>query len=762
MTHLVPLGDTGWSVWRDAVLRSTGFPADGLAPFTAPNCAAAADALLAGTGDEDVFGKELELALESGSAACRRISADPVFREAVSWQSPTVREALDGLLRGTRKRKKQREREQVVARYWQRYSAKNETVGFFGPAAWATVDPAAPALTVTPGPEVIAERTVELEHWTLAEYARVLVADPEVRGWLPVALAPHLTVDADGRRVLRPAHPPVTVTPAEVAALTAGPAPARDVVAALTAAGHLRAEDDGWLLVDRLVERGLLVWAAEPPQHPRADAALRALLDTVGDDDARARALAGLDRLTAARDAVADAAGDADRTTAALAHVGAEFTALTGTDPHRRAGQTYAGRGVCYLEARRDVSVVFGGRFLADLAAPLAPLLRAARWLTAELAAAYGTALADLYDELAADGAGEVSFADLWFLAQGALFGAGERPVDAVAAEFVRRWATLFGLDEHTSGPVHRTAAELTVAAEAAFPADRPGWSAGRLHSPDLQLCAAGPEAVERGDYLVVLGELHAAWPTFDCAVFTRWHPDPDRLRDALAADLGEHRVRPLYPTSWPRYSGRVAHTLDGRTDHQLGFTAAPGADPDRLLPATSVTVQRADGQLVAVGPDGRTWPLVEMFSALLAMHAVDGFKLVGAAAHTPRITVDRLVVARETWRTTLAETGLGTASGDRGRYLAVRRWRRALGLPDRVFVKLATETKPVYVDLTSPVFAGSLCAMVRSALNAGRADAVTVSEVLPDADEHWLTDADGRRYSSELRLQLLDSVEAP
>ncbi|MFC4857841.1 lantibiotic dehydratase [Actinophytocola glycyrrhizae] len=763
--HLVPLGDTGWSVWRDVVLRSTGFPADGLAPFSAPDAAAAADAVIAGGGDTELFDKELARAVAAGSAACREVAGDPRFREAVSWQSPSVRVALDGLLRGTGPRRKQREREQVVARYWQRYCAKNETVGFFGPAAWATVDPAAPALTVTPGPGLVAARTVELEHWALAAYARTLTAAPGVRGWLPVALAPHLTVDVDGRRVLRPAQPPVALSPAEFAALTAGRRPAGEVVAAAVDGGYVRTEDDGWLLVDRLVERGLLVWAAEPPQTPQAEAALRALLEAIGDARVRAAALAGLDRLTAARDAVAGAAGDADRVAAALAAVGAEFTALTGAGAQRRAGQTYAGRGVCYFETRRDVTVGLGGRLVAELAEPLALLLGAARWLTAELAAAYGAALGELYDELAADLADEaagVSLADLWFLAQGALFGAGERPVDAVAAEFVRRWAALFGLDSEPEQPLRFTAAELVAAAATAFPAERPGWSAGRLHSPDLQLCAADAAAVERGDYLVVLGELHAAWPTFDCAVFTRWHPDPEGLRAALAADLGEHRVRPLYPATWPRYSGRVAHSLDGPTDHQLGFTDAPGADQDRLLPTTAVTVRREpDGELLAVGQDGRTWPLVEVFSAMLAMHAVDGFKLVGGAPHTPRITIDRLVVARETWRTTLAETGLGTVTGERERYLAVRRWRRALGLPERVFVKLAAETKPVYVDLTSPVFANSLCAMVRAALRAGRAAAVTVTEVLPDAEDHWLADAEGRRYSSELRLQLLDPVAA-
>ena len=764
MTHLVPLGDTGWSVWRELVLRSTGFPADGVDRFAAPDCARAADAQLAGTADEQVFDKEFEQAQAANNQACREIAADPLFREAVSWQSGTARLALDGLLKagpGATRNVRQREREVLVAKYWQRYCAKNETIGFFGPAAWATIDPAAPALTAAVGPAFVRDRAVQLEQWALTEYARTLAADPAVRRWLPPALAPHLTIDEPGHQVLRPAHGPVRVSPPEATALARcdGRRPAVAVLTELVADGVVRTEDDGYLMLERLAERGLLRWQGDLPVGPRAEAALLALLEGIGDPAVRLGALTGLDRLTAAKAGVAAAVGDPDRLTAALATLGAEFTALTGAAAQRRAGEMYAGRGLCFEETVRDVDVVLGGAFLDELAAPLALLLGAARWLTAELADAYGAALRELYEELAADG--PVSLADLWYLAQGSLFGTGERPVDAVSAEFVRRWASLFGLDDAPAGPLQFHAADLAQAAAAAFPADRPGWSAGRLHSPDLQVCAPDVDAVRRGDYLVVLGELHAAWPTFDCAVFTRWHPDRDALRDALATDLGEHRVRPLYPADWPRYTGRVAHTLDGPTDPQLGFADAPGADPDRLLPATSVTVEEAAGELVACAPDGRRWPLVEVFSALLAMHAVDGFKLVGAAPHTLRITVDRLVVVRETWRTTIGATGLAGVTGERDRYLAVRRWRGELGLADRVFVKLAAETKPVYVDLTSPVHAVSLCTMLRGADVGGRADAVTISEVLPDVGQHWLADAAGNRYSSELRLQLVDPVEA-
>ncbi|MEU4445426.1 lantibiotic dehydratase [Actinosynnema sp. NPDC050801] len=766
--HLVPLGTTGWSVWRDAVLRSTGFPIEGLDRLAAPEAAEAADAFLAGEAAESLFDEEFERALAAGSAVCRDLAADPLLREAVTWQSTTALAALDGLLRADPdepRRKKRRERERLVARYWQRYCAKNETIGFFGPAAWATVDPDAPSITTRVGDGLLRDRVVQFEHWALTAFAHRLAGEPEVRRWLPPVLQPHLTLDEAGRRVLRPALTPIPVSPAETAALARcdGRVPAVTVIADLVAGGLVRTGDDGHLLLERLAERGLLSWHGDLPQGPDAERVLHALVAGIGDPAHRTRVTGELDRLTKARDEVAAAAGDPDRLKAALAGLAAEFTAVTGEAAQRRAGQTYAGRGLCVEETVRDIDVVVGGRLLADLAEPMALLLGAARWLTAELADAYGNVVRELYEDLAAE-TDEVRLADLWYLAQGPLFGVGERPVDAVAREFGGRWAKLFGLDGAPSGgprrdgPLHFTSAELAPAAAAAFPADRPGWSAGRLHSPDLQICAADTDAINRGDYFVVLGELHAAWATFDCAVFTHWHPDPDALNRALAADLGEHRIRPLYSTDWPRYSGRVAHTLDGPTDRQLGVSPAPGADQDRLLPATSVVVTP---DLVAHAPDGRSWPVLEMFSAYLAVHAVDGFKLVHAQPHTPRITVDKLVVARETWRTTVGETGLAAAVGERDRYLAVRRWRRELGLPDRVFVKLGTEIKPVYADLTSPLHAASLCGMVAAAARTDREGAMTISEVLPDVGQNWLADADGRRYSSELRLQIVDPVAA-
>lgn len=762
--HRVPLGDTGWSVWRDAILRGTGFPADGLTRFAAPQVAAAADDLLDGDAPPDRFDKEFTEAVRAAAHRCSELAADPLLREAVTWQNRGALVALDGLARSggdAARNVRRRDRERALLKYWQRYAGKNETVGFFGPSCWVTVDPRQPEVArVDHGAALTRRRWVWFESWALSAYADRIGTDPAVRRWWPPRLCVQLSVR--DREVWRPGRPPVPLSPVEAALLAAvdGHRPAYELVA--DPAVGLRRPEDGYALLDRLVARELLTWDAALPVSPDAEAVLSARIAAIGDEPARLAAQAGWDRLRAARDAVAAAAGDPDRLRVALDELDDTFTALTGAAPRRREGQMYAGRTICYEDTSRDLDAVFGAPLLADLAAPLDVLLRAARWLVQALAQAYDAVFRSLYEELRAEaGDGPVALSDLWFLVQGLFWGEGERPVDAVATEFADRWAGLFGLDTRPAdaGPVRLRVADLADRVDATFPATRPTWSNALLHSPDLQICATDVDALRRGEYTVVLGELHAGWSSFDCSVFTPAHPDVERLRAALAEDLGARRVRLLFPTDWPRRTSRTAEALTGPTDRHLAFLPAPGGDPARLLPTVDLTVTDERGDLVATATDGQRWPLVEVFAELLSAHAVDGFKLVAAAPRTPRIVLDNLVVARETWRTTVGECGFADARGERDRYLAVRAWRRQLGLPEQVYVKLGTETKPCFVDLSSPAFANMLCAMVRAArVDGGDAVSLVVSEMLPTPDQAWVPDAAGRRYFSELRLQIVDA----
>jgi hypothetical protein len=306
---------------------------------------------------------------------------------------------------------------------------------------------------------------------------------------------------------------------------------------------------------------------------------------------------------------------------------------------------------------------------------------------------------------------------------------------------------------------VTAASADLAERVAALFPALRPRWPAARIHSPDLHLCAPDEAALSRGDFTIVLGELHAGWPTLDCAVFTDRHPDPASLRAAAAADIGR-QFRPLYPTWWPRYTGRIAPNL-GVTDYQLAFAHAPGADPARVLPITGLTVAQRDGTLIAEARDGRSWPLLDVFALLVGWSGLEALKRLSSGPHSPRITVDRLVIARETWRTTAGAWPVADG-GRQEEYLAARRARRALGLPEKLFAKLSTQIKPVYLDLTSPRYVSAFATMVRSAREEGGDEAgIVLTEMLPGVADAWVPDARGQRYFSELRIQLRDPLTA-
>lgn len=764
--HLTDLPGTRWRVWRDGLLRSAGFPVDILESFAAPECAEVADAHLAGQADAAEFAAAFDRATAALGKAVYDISADPRFREAIAWQNPNALNGPAGVLRDgpdAPRNERRRRREEVVAKYAQRYSGKNDTIGFFGPMCWVEVDADAPLVTGGHGPGITRLRKVFFEWWALVAVAERIAGDDAVLPWLTVTTQPHLTVA--GRTLLAPNRPPQELSAAQAAVLARcdGRSTAREVAAACVADqdSGIRRESDVDATLRQFVSQEVVRWEFVLPMNLSAEARLCRQLEAIGDEPVRQRAMGLLAPLLEARDALA-AAGP-DDVAAAMSTLESTFTEITGKDTHHRDGQTYAGRTLCHLETSRDATFTFGGDVLAALA-PLDPLLRSTRWLTTTLADTYRAELTRLHAELAAElGTTEVPFAQLWYLGLGSFFGT-ERLADAVVEEFGRRWTKVLGLDSLAPGTerLDLSAADLAAAVDVEFAASGPGWSTSRLHSPDVHLCAPDAESLARGEFSVVLGELHMGMPALDTDFFRIGHPDEDRLLAAMHADVPHSRAHPLVPTDWPRQCARNADWMYGPADVQLGFTPAPGADPDRLMPITALTVAPdADGVLVASGPDGRGWPLMELFADFTGIHAFDTWKLAGTDGHTPRITVDDLVLIRRTWRTTVGDTGLTDVSGERDRYLAVRRWGRELGLPQRIFVRVSTEIKPCFVDLTSPVYTRILCTLLRSARRTGGADTeVVVTEMLPTPDQAWLTDSDGRRYCSELRLHISDPVE--
>jgi hypothetical protein len=349
-----------------------------------------------------------------------------------------------------------------------------------------------------------------------------------------------------------------------------------------------------------------------------------------------------------------------------------------------------------------------------------------------------------------------LEFWDFWSAIRPMLFDQKLTLINQVALEFQRRWAEVLALPADVER-VEYSSEDLRARVEAAFPAPHAGWLSARYHNPDVMIAAASAEAVNRGDYLFVMGELHIAANALGVPLFMEQHEAPDEFVRAIDQDIAEPRLVPLAPKYWPTLTARLMLSLATAKDYRLELAPGPHAvAPARLVPVSELVVCHAENGRLQVRSRQRPlrFDLLEALSAAIGGEVANHFKLLTEAEQTPCVQIDRLVVARQTWRFRAADLWFAFEAEAVGRYQEARRWAGAYGLPRQVFVKAAVEVKPWYVDVTSPVYVEGLSRVVRRCVERGLSEAwVTVTEMLPAVEQSWLVDAEQNHYASELRL---------
>jgi hypothetical protein len=762
-SHRVRLDGTSWSVWRDVALRSAGFPAEMVLAICDERLARGADGAGSGLVDEAVYAE----AAGRLSAAIGGVKADRAFAEALSWQNPVLAEFLRGTGPGSARRAKDRKREVVVASYLQRYCLKNDTIGVFGPVGWASVEPGitgAAGLAVVPGERLIARRTTYFEVWAIDKVAAAVAGQGRVLGWL----RPRRTRSAfvAGQVLRRPHRPPVVLTGAELRVLLACDG-SRTISEVLASAGPGVGASDGRVLLGRLAELGALRLDLEGPVHAWPERLLREELELIADPVARAAALAPVEQLIRARDEVAASAGDPAALQRALADLATTFEDVTGSAATRRAGQMYAGRTLIYQDSVRDVRVELGAAVTAALA-PLGLVLDSARWLVNEIAASYRVLFGELVDrEAARSGGAPVPLQRLLTLASPYLgFDYRREPSEIVAmcvAELQRRWQKVLG--PPGSGHRHQVRADAIAARAAEYFPGRPvAWSGARQHSPDIMIAAASPGDVARGDFLLILGELHLATNSLDQRPFVEQHPDPARLIAGDKADHGTQRIVTISAKDRPIVTSRTsppsAILVPGQTywSSSVIDSCDPPA-PATVIPSSAMAVvRRGDDLVVQVQPSGAELDFFEVIGDMISEVVLNALQPVAPAVHQPRITIDKLVLSRERWVFRVEDSGWAFVTDERERYCLARRWRAEHQLPERVFYRVPVEAKPTAADFRSIVLVNLFAKHIRQTEAAGYAE-YSVSEMLPDLGQLWLADREGRRYSSELRFVTFDGM---
>jgi hypothetical protein len=718
-------------------------------------------ALRVAAGQEAAAHTEACAAFEADAAMLRAamtdIAADQQFREAALWQTGRALGYAVAAL-SERQGQKSRHAAEFIALLTQRYALKNDTCGFFGPAGWAELEDRPGILRIEPAPRLMSRSDVYFEGWTLDALTDTFDRHPGMKRWAAPRLRAGVWLSPDGPYV--PKIGRVDLSPVERRVLGAcDGATTADALAVRfrdEGVSGLTTEGEVFEVLCRLVQHRILAWRFEIPSQLHPDRALDTAIQRIGDPATRESCAAALRALVDARADVAASMGDADRLSRALEHFDTTFSSLTGEAPTRRAGHMYAGRSLLYADGCRAGVVALGRGFLDRIGPALSVVMDGGRWIVSEITTTLGESMRHCHAELREQLGGEAAIDAEIFIEHTRTSSWRDGIVMPRLAELGKRfqaaWTEVLGDPVHDT-PSRRVYDLPAVAARAREIFASPGhsWSQAREMSPDLLVCANGPEAFARGEFECVLGELHCG-NTIKVSALASQHPDFEYLLAALAADRGDDpAVMRLRPRRGWSARGNTVLVLPSFYRYEYGddLVCLPACRslPSGMLQAVddghSVKLRARDGSFECSPLEVfHEWMYPVVNDLILAMRVREG--------HTPRLTLGPLILSRERWDLPASDMPFLGAANALERFLAVRAWRQAHDMPRQVFYKAPEEPKPCYLDFDSPLYVD---AFVRIARRMGPESLVGISEMCPRVDEAWLIDGRGTRYSCELRL---------
>jgi len=627
--------------------------------------------------------------------------------------------------------------ERKLLAYLQRLCAKNDTASFFGPLNCGRIEPrqAAP-LVVETQPGKYSRRDVFIGFWVANRLAQLMSADPELFPYLTPRRNPMCRLEPAGAYFpSRNVRARLDAAQLQLLGVIDGQRTVAELAQA-TGARLDRTEE----LVRQLVAARILVCRLEIPStifHP-----FTYLLRTVEAlPDAwpgKERWLAALQHFELLRQDFLN--GDLARRQRALADMDEWYAATTAEPPRRSAGATYADRSLVYEDcAGTFTRFQFSQPFFDDLQHRLAPML--------DLCAAHGSLLWRFYQRL-----GRAVFDDL---------SPDGRPMPY--ARFIDEVRRRPAVDPATDPALGQLYAELARRVASASDGRVARLAAADLAdvlrdvpivqnchlSPDIMLAAPDLDHVRRGDYQVVLGEIHQVFYAWGSQLY--FWPE----RSAAEAEMAAHVA------SMAEYRG-IATVLNERQHKGLLHETFPGTIVEvsalaseqarARVPLSALEVLVHDEQLVLRNMD--SGEMLRLYTAGDEQLHLWSLALprtmpvpIRFGLHTPRVEIGSVVYQRERWQLPASEWG--SALGD----LApldllerVARVRMRHGLPRRVFVLAPNEPKPYCIDLDSALSLRLLQPLVDSNPH------LVLSEMIPDPDQLWLRDQDGA-YCCEFRM---------
>lgn len=750
----------GCSIWRGFALRSCGLPftwVDRLRSTAATELAVGIE----GNAPDQL--QALRDAIEADRAALWRVTveeffAEPTFVSAVLWQNRAAWSTGLSRLRKLQSaspqfNSKYRQYERLLVKYVQRYCAKNDTIGFFGPLQWGVVSDDMCCVRLEPASRP-ATLEVFFERWALQAIIDAAFQSPAVRLGLrplakPIASIPGaitLPNPSFGKLcelLLRACDGLSTF-----GQITAQPGLSREAARLGLGRQHL------FLILCRLEKEGALGWTPELPfsnRRTQTATARRILaLACTGDNAAAARdLLERFDGLCEIAASLGQVAFDPLALDSRLASLEAKFSELTGTGATRRHGQTYAARTPVYIDCVRGGTIRIPDAFFRGVGSQLTAISRSLRWLTHRMSAQLESLLYEalIDDELRQSGT--MPLARAWRTIAAMLPNAGgHHPAEILALleEFARRWAS--ALEPAINGQA-LSPGQMLTRVEQHFDALHVGWPSAVFCAPDLMILGRNPGEIDSGEAVVILGEVHLK-NTLEPDLFFDVCPDKPGMLRRVLAEVGVQRIvgtlsaRHENSRAVPHLhpdSQNVYFDINGAGSSEL---AVPVVRLDELsldFDGTRLTIAQQSADL--------RWDLVHFLDTYLGGPSFD---FLPSYRHRPRITVGSMVLFREGWTFSTQELDFLDPQDEATRFLLWRRFVARNRLPRRMFAKIAGERKPFMVDAESVPLIHVLMTELR------KSSGVNLTEMLPvPTAPSWSSGTDGEPYACELRMVVTD-----
>lgn len=415
------------------------------------------------------------------------------------------------------------------------------------------------------------------------------------------------------------------------------------------------------------------------------------------------------------------------------------FEEVTHSSARRSQGQMYADRTLYYEECKGTIDKLsFGKTFYDDFMKKLKPVL--------DLSAAFGDVMRDYYQTIAhrifehiKDRRNHIPYSEFIYKSQTLL---AEAKVD-LSFPALTQFNEL--LDELVQKRQEGSIAHITSEDVEQFNRFR---KYEECHtSPDVMFSAKDLDALSRGDYQVILGEVHqfiAMWGSqllFDA----RREQVNEEINDMLSEMPMYQNLSVILNTR--RHKGLIHETFPGTIIKLFG---TPSTRAQGVVSIRDLYVTYENQEVKLIDQDKRQHHLYNSGDENIHLWAFAPSRVsspvIRTSKHTPRIEINGVIFQRERWELGDEQLeGLRNGKNLFEIFIEMQRLRDKYQLPRYVFFKVNSEKKPFFFDFENCFAIELLHSLLKK--NA----TVTFIEMEPSPDHLWLKDEEGK-YCFEMR----------